>query len=196
MTDDISKGTAKGLIDYLESLIDRGRAPKGSVRLLITATKTILGKTEGEENWTQTKVLEVDTEDVIDRFKNLTLGSYREESYATYQSRLSRAINWYRTFLANPGWVPKTRGQGGQKETAKKGSNSVNPRTDSRSSAVALAGPGVKDDVPPILPELDTITYPFPLKNGGIARIALPNGIDLSDVDRMSAFLRALVVTD
>lgn len=192
MTDEISKGTAQGLMDYLESLIDKGRAPKGSVRLLITAVKAILTKTEGEDAWPKVKILELDTEDTMSRFKNLTLGSYREESYITYQSRFSKAIDWYQTFLANPGWVPKTRERSNkisqQQPSTKRVEKNINVNKQSHAES------NESGDVLSVVGPANVIAYPFPLKNGKIAQMLLPEGIESSDVDRMTAFLKALVI--
>lgn len=44
-------------------------------------------------------------------------------------------------------------------------------------------------------PKLDAIAYPFPLANGETARIYMPKGITKADVDRLSIFLEALVIS-
>jgi len=98
--------TAKGLIDYLDSLVDKGRLRAGVVAPLKTALIKVLEKTEGD-NWGKVDVIKLDVADAIARFKNLTLGVYTDASYRAYELRTMRTIKWYENFLANPGWFPK-----------------------------------------------------------------------------------------
>src|ERR1700738_715393 len=106
MTDHIGSGTAQGVIDYLDSLVEKGRSRPSVINPLKTAVTKVLQATESEESWGAIDVTSLDISDVISRFKNKTLSQYTAASYDAYQSRMVRAIGWYKNFLANPGWVP------------------------------------------------------------------------------------------
>jgi hypothetical protein len=40
------------------------------------------------------------------------------------------------------------------------------------------------------------VAYPFPLRSGEIARLHLPPRLDADDAERLTAFIRALVVQE
>src|SRR5882672_3109155 len=106
MTENIGNGTAQGAVDFLNSLVEKGRSRVGVIAPLKGALTKILEKTEGED-WESVDVTKLDVDDALARFKNLTLGTYTDASYRAYELRAKRAIDWYKHFLANPGWFPK-----------------------------------------------------------------------------------------
>jgi hypothetical protein len=191
MTDQIGSGTAQGVIDYLDSLVEKGRSRPGVVNPLKTAITKVLQTTEGETSWRTVDVTALGIDDVINRFKNKTLSQYTPASYDAYQSRMVRAIGWYKNFLANPGWTPaQNTTRNGNSTTAGKKSTSV---SENNKTSVLNA-----NDTPytsrPIVQGLDSIPYPFPLENGKLARFYVPTGMTRSDVDRIAGFLHALVI--
>jgi hypothetical protein len=189
MTDNIGSGTAQGVIDYLDSLVEKGRSRSGVVIPLKTAVTKVLQTTEGGASWGAVDVTTLDISDVMSRFKNKTLSQYTPASYDAYQSRMVRAIGWYKNFLANPGWVPaQSMARNGSSTTSKKPTGMPElGRTPvlSANDAPAAAQP---------VQELDSIPYPFPLENGKLARFYVPSGMTKSDVDRIAGFLNALVI--
>lgn len=195
MSEQIGSGTAQGVIDYLDSLVDKGRSRSGVVNPLKTAITKVLEVTEGEKNWVATDVTNLDIEDVMVRFKNKTLSKYTEASYDAYQSRITRVIGWYKKFLANPGWVPK---ENARISKAENGNNSKKAKP--RSGATTDTGDATHEDdsqtrhVQQEAPKLDVIAYPFPLANGEIARVYMPKGVTKADVQRLAVFLDALVI--
>lgn len=192
MTEQIGSGTARGAIDYLDSLVSKGRSRPGVVNPLKTALTKVLETTEGEVSWGTTDVTTLDIDDVMSRFKNKTLSKYTAASYGAYQSRIARAVNWYKNFLANPGWAPKENTRtlktenGSSKQSKAAGNNSYETTIRNRDQSrpvVALESP-----------KLDAIAYPFPLANGETARVYMPKGVTKADVQRLSIFLEALVI--
>lgn len=199
MTENLGNGTAKGLIDYLDSLVEKGRSRSGVVTPLKTAITKVLEKTEGDD-WEKVDVTKLDVDDAISRFKNLTLTTYTDASYRAYELRTKRAIKWYENFLENPGWYPKEsmrtprvdNGSSKLAQTAEKtqGASKKSGKTDETS--MSLDAPGSHSSAP----KIDAVAYPFPLANGEMARIFLPKGITTADVKRMSVYLEALVITE
>lgn len=194
MTDQIGSGTAQGVIDYLDSLVDKGRSRPGVVTPLKIALTKVLEATEGEDNWGATDITSLDIDDAMIRFKNKTLSKYTAASYAAYQSRVTRAVNWYKNFLANPGWVPKENarssklGDGGAEKNTK-------PMSSKRSSQLtATIAPDHSQNPVQEAVKIDVVSYPFPLANGEIARVYMPKGVTKADVKRLAAFLDALVI--
>jgi len=189
MTDHIGSGTAKGVIDYLDSLVEKGRSRPGVVNPLKTAVTKVLQTTEGEASWGAVDVTALEVSDVISRFKNKTLSQYTAASYDAYQSRMVRAIGWYKNFLANPGWVPtQNASRSSASQDIKKQANASEQR---KAPTATKGGLSVIQQGPQ---EIDSIPYPFPLENGKLARFYVPTGMTKSDVDRIAGFLNALVI--
>lgn len=199
MTENLGSGTAKGLVDYLDSLVEKGRSRPGVVTPLKTALTKVLEKTEGED-WEKVDVIKLDVEDAISRFKNLTLTTYTDASYRAYELRTKRAIKWYENFLANPGWYPKESGRAVKTEASPtKIGKSVQGKSEQISSKKnsesekAIVTEAVRESV---VPKIDAIAYPFPLANGETARVYMPKGVTKQDIKRLSAFLDALVIEE
>lgn len=199
MADNLGSGTAAGLVEYLDSLVAKGRSRDGVVTPLKTAIVKVLEKTESE-NWGAVDVTHIDVEDVMARFKNFTMGDYTDASYRAYELRIKRAINWYKNFLSNPGWYPKER-----QRAPRASSDGKTPNSDSsklrrgEKKGSGVSGATGKDSIRSEeqerdTPIIDAIAYPFPLVNGKTARIYMPRGVTKSDVQRLATFLEALVI--
>lgn len=200
MTQDIGSGTAQGVVDYLDSLVGKGRARVGVVTPLKTALTKVLEKTEGDK-WRSIDVTKLDVDDAVLRFKNLTLGTYTDASYRAYELRVKRAIKWYEQFLENPGWYPKestpTKTNGKNSEVSKSQSSVPASRAqdDSETHEIdPVDEPQERSRRGQVDDELPTMSYPFPLQSGETARIYMPMSVTKADVRRLSAFLEALVI--
>lgn len=192
MTDQIGSGTAQGVIDYLDSLVEKGRSRPGVVNPLKTAITKVLRTTEGEESWRAVDITTLNVDDTMSRFKNKTLSKYTAASYGAYQSRMTRAIGWYKSFLTNPGWVPSQNSSGRTSSSSTKKQSKITPlvRTDSETSTEIPSSTPQQT----VIQEIDAIPYPFPLENGKIARFYVPTGMTKTDVERITGFLGALVI--
>lgn len=201
MTENIGNGSAQGVVDFLNSLVDKGRSRAGVVAPLKIALVKILEKTEGE-NWQRVDVTKLDVDDAVNRFKNLTLGVYTDASYRAYELRAKRAIAWYKQFLANPGWYPKESARAVIAETKKQIASTTdrltNPETGikitSNASGADNGNHTPHNEISHQLPKTEPISYPFPLQSGDMARIYMPKSVTKRDIVRLSAFLDALVI--
>lgn len=196
MTEHIGSGTAQGLIDYLDSLVAKGRSRQGIVAPLKTALTKVLEKTEGE-GWRNIDVSSLDIPDTIQRFKNFTLGSYSDGSYRTYELRIQKAITWYKTFLDNPGWSPPQTPRSDtiqKKKESNVDTTKANTKHEAYDKAPSLEQPSHATQTTATSTQLDAIAYPFPLQNGDVARLYIPKSVTRSDIKRLAIFLDALVI--
>jgi hypothetical protein len=138
--------------------------------------------------WPETKISSIDLDDYIARFANLTNGKYGTSSISVYKSRMARAMDWYTKFLNEPGWMPqiKTRVQtGSKKQKPPEAIHEPAPQTDS---------PGIEIVQRPAQIINNALLYPFPLENGEVAQISLPREISQHDAERLSNFIKTLVI--
>lgn len=195
MSESMGSNTASGLIDYLDSLVSKGRSRPGIVSPLKTAVTKVLEKTEGER-WTAVDMTKIELDDVMARFKNLTMGDYNEASYQAYEARVKRALGWYMNFLENPGWFPKERQR--TREANNKGSQSDKridgQEHDMKNRSVGVTTRSISVASSTEATKSDEIAYPFPLANGETARIFMPKGVTKADIKRLAVFLEALVI--
>jgi len=187
----IAKGTAAGLVEYLDVLVEKGKASNGAIQPLKTAFIKVMAQVDGVK-WGEVMVDGVDVDEYINRFSNLTLGKYTQKSITVYKSRMARVVGWYRKFTSqsSPGWMPQL------------GTRTVKPVPVSKSgqgdesltelpSEVTVA----PSDVATQQSDPKLIDYPFPLSGGLVARISLPLELTAEDADRVSRFVQTLVVS-
>ena len=101
-------GKAENVLEYLDNLVEKGKATAGTVRPLKTAFAKVLQIVDGE-NWHTTDVKSMDVGDYMARFANLTMGKYSSGSLIEYKSRVNKVTAWYINFLNNPGWAPSVQ---------------------------------------------------------------------------------------
>src|SRR4051812_9075112 len=99
-------GKAENLLEYLDNLVEKGKATAGAIKPLRTTFSVVLKAVVGEEKWQSVDVKEIDVEDYMSRFANLTMGKYSSGSLVEYKSRVNKVIGWYINFLDKPGWAP------------------------------------------------------------------------------------------
>ncbi len=190
MSNQIGSGTAAGLIEFLDQLIEKGRGTTGSITPLKITVKKILAAVDGEDKWAQVKIGDIDIEDYLTRFKNKTIGIYSEGSYITYKSRLNKAKEWYTNFLLNPGWAPTKKN-----ESPVKKKNIDVPSKVIESSTTNTLNSINNDNVPQIKStSSDLITYPFPLRAGKIVHLYLPIDLTLAEAKRLGRYLETLSI--
>jgi hypothetical protein len=191
-----SNGTAGDLLAYLDSLTRTTEAPGPSV--LRSAARQVFLIVDGDE-FSDLDVTALNVDEYLQRFEDRARAEnrYAPRSLEAYRSRFRRAVDLYRNHLADPSWEPPLlerrarapvapTGSGGESRLdrdAPTGRTRTRTRTRSRPSA-----PG--DSTVPFA------TYPFQLKSGEIARLYLPPRLDAGDAERLTAFIRALVVQE
>lgn len=199
----IGSGQAGGVIEYLDSLVSKGRATTGAVAPLKTAFSKVLETVDGE-SWEEVDVRSLDIDDYLTRFQNLTLGKYNEASYRAYRLRTQKAAEWYKNFLTQPGWTPtfgkQTKKASDKKHTATKTrtssaveSKEARQPAENSPAQAAEAGDRTHQNELRSSHTNGLIAYPFPLSDGKLATLYLPTALKSVDAQRLSAYLQALV---
>lgn len=185
MSEQVGNRKISGLMSYLDSLVEKGRARSSVVTPLKTAIRQIFETVE-KDNWENIDISTINLDDYIARFKNLALDRYNADSYNTYKARANRAITWYTNFLQNPGWTPTLRKSpiSTNSKTTKKDVTPQNNPLSSPNSLQTISTP----------PKAELISYPFPMSNGTLASLYLPKNISQEDATRLSKFILTLVV--
>lgn len=191
-TKNIGLGNAAGLVEYLDTIIEKGRATSGAIIPLKTAFRQVMEAVDGKD-WTQKQVTDIDVEDYLTRFGNLTRGRYSDGSLVTYKSRVNKAVGWYLKFMEQPGWMPSvpTRAPRGASNGPKPAPKDQTPTTPSLTVKEQAKNPQGGDAT---IPPGDLMTYPFPLSNGQMATLKLPFALEESDAKRLERFIDSLVL--
>ncbi|MCL2001826.1 hypothetical protein FWG76_00265 [Candidatus Saccharibacteria bacterium] len=185
----IGNGKLGGLVTYLDMLKEKGRVPAGVATSLKTAVSKVFQATDGD-GWQEVDARNLDLEDYMTRFQNLTMGQYNEGSYAAYRARAAKALGWYNTFLSSPGWspTPTSKKTSSEKKTGQKGKTNVARQT----IPAASNHVGTTTSVPGTA-ATKLVAFPFPLTTGELATLHLPTRLSRSDGYRLAKFLEALV---
>jgi hypothetical protein len=187
MESQIGSGTAKGLAEFLDQLVEKGRATSGSVTPLKTAVKQVLSAVDGA-NWQTTDVRSIDVSDYLVRFGNKTMGKYNADSLRTYKSRVNKAVNWYKHFLSQPGWIPPrpTQPQSSKPKPLDRADNSQQEADNEQERRVEP-----QRELPDKI-QSDLIAYPFPLRPGKIVSLYLPLDLTFTEAKRLGKYLESL----
>lgn len=181
----MNTGTIGGLIDYLDQLVDKGRATVGATRPLKIATTKVMETVEGS-GWKNVSTDGIDADDYISRFKNMTAdkGTYTTSSYDAYSYRLKRALSWYQNSLQTPGWVPsvgKSRGKAAveKPENSAANDNPKNVREVNKPKEIPMR-------------DGELINFSYLLRPDTVVNLYLPPQITGKDVQRLKKFLDTL----
>jgi hypothetical protein len=181
---DIGSGNARGLMAFMDFMVAKGYGTSGAIEPWKSAAKQVFSTVEGE-GFEEADVRTFDIDEYMSRFENMSLGKYSAESLRAYRSRFRKAVEAYRSYLADPNWKPtmrRSRNSGGEGSSTK-----ATPKP-------AAKGPAAVPRTPDAAPtEGSLITYPFPLKSGQMAQLHLPTQLDREDAERLTHFIRALV---
>lgn len=178
----INTGTADGLLEFCDYLIEKGYGGASAVNALKSAAKQVFQRVDGDD-FGGLDVVNLDVEDYANRFEVKARADYKQESLATYRKRFLRAVEYYKAFLSD-GSVPQLRATGTRSKP-------------SSGAAVSKAKVAASAAAPPSAPEpsddgLRLIDYPFPLRTGQLAYLRLPKRLEKADAQRIGAFVNTL----
>jgi hypothetical protein len=201
MTKQATKGTARELLDFLDTLVQNGQSREGVVRPLRIAITKVLEASD-VTGWLLTDVISLDVDAAVERFKRKTHNAYNPTTYQAYLSRIKRAISWYKASLED---VESSTA----KPHAKPYQSKINiPSSRTPWSFVQHMAPTAsyvyQSDVTTVheapvkesAKSEDTVMYPFPMQNGTMGRLHLPKAITRSDAKRLAQFIDALAVEE
>jgi hypothetical protein len=187
MSNQIAAGTAEGLMEYCDYLIDKGYAGASAVNPWKSAAKQVFATVEDGEDYGSLDVKNLDLDEYMGRFETKARGKLKQESVVAYRQRVRKALDSYRDYLDNPnGWRPPTMRQGPKRTSADQATtskaNGNSKPTNGNGNGHAAEGNGS-----------NLIDYPFPLQSGQIAHVRLPAKLEKGDAERLATFVRTLV---
>jgi hypothetical protein len=175
-------GRAKGLLEFLEYVGDKGLLARQTARSYRSACSMVLA-IDGQ-GWEETDVRDLDVGHQIERFIRVGGSSAKPATLAIYEQRVRSAIDLYREFLDSP---VTFRGRTGKRPAAPRREvpeqRPQRPATPSSEAARLLSTESAT-----------LVTYPFPLRTGAMAYLQLPRDLHRSDVKRLCGFLENLAI--
>ena len=192
----ISAGTATGLFQFLDYLVDKGYAPPNSVAPWRVATRKVLEGVDGAD-YGGTLILDLDVDEYMGRFVNKKRHEYKADSLAAYRTRFTRAVEAYRDYLTQGNdWKPPTF-KGSRPRPAVSGTtgeaDAGSASSGNTGTTVTIKPATERDTALPIAATPSTLLdYPFPLSTGDLAHLRLPRGLTARDAERIGAFVKTL----
>jgi hypothetical protein len=189
----IASGTAEGLIEFLDTLVKKGRATQGAITPIRTAVIKVLEAVDGP-SWKTSSVDSIDIDEYMQRFANLTKGTYTPKSVSVYKSQLTRAVGWYLKFMSpsDAGWMPIITPRAPRKSSTPQPVQGEVEKPVSSGQQVEILPPEVLH--PRAVTATNLINYPFPLRDGQVATLSLPSPMHRSDAERIARFVETLVI--
>jgi hypothetical protein len=182
---DIAGGNARGLLAFMDFMIDKGYGSSGAISPWKSAAKQVFSTVEGED-FEGLDVRTFDIDEYMERFQNRSIGKYSAESLRAYRQRFRKAVEAYRSYLADPNWRPALRRTPRPKKAEEQPTE--------RSKPLGVVAKNPEAPLSAASPSAALIAYPFPLENGQMAQLHLPaQGLDRADAERLTHFIRALV---
>jgi hypothetical protein len=188
----IQSGTAEGLLQFLDYVVDKKYGTSSAVHPLKSAARQVFSMIEGDD-YGSVDVRELNLEEYLRRFATGARGNLKEESIRSYQRRFERAHEAYLDFVQT-GKTPAFR-DGPRASTAAR-KMAARHKTGSRKDSAEAPAPEAPS---PALgsgsgaPREPMIEYPFPLRSGQVAGFRLPVRLEKDDAERMATFIRSLV---
>lgn len=178
-TSDIQQGTGAGLLEFLSWMGDKGLMNPRTAGAYKSACTKVL---EIDADWLTTDVKALDVSAQIDRFARLNGPRYTPGSLMTYGQRFRSAVETYLDYLKSPAAF---RGKPVAPPKKAVDRRSQDPQRPDRPSSAE-----------PSRVHADLVTYPFPLRSGGMAYLQLPRELSGQEAKRLCAFVHSLAMDD
>lgn len=186
-------GKAKNVLEYLDNLIEKGKATSGAITPLKTAFTQVVRAVDGD-SWEGSDVKSIDVEDYMARFANLTMGRYSSDSLTVYKSRVNKVVNWYIQFLDRPGWTPDVKKRIRIPKARAAEQQKTMPVQMPATPSQTLSQPERPQSMPEIANAPGRILYPYPLTDGQLIHISLPVRLLRDDARRIAAFIESIAI--
>lgn len=175
--------TGKEFVEFWSWVVSKGLMKGNTARSLGAASRQVLGI---DDDWESRDVSAIDVDDTLRRFKNIRQKDFKPESLNAYERRFQQALslfleykrdpaNW--KFVGHEGSSRRARGSKGNSSSEEQGIHDFSEGTSG-------------DAIPPV----SLMEYPFPLREACIVKLRLPYDLKVSEVERLSAFMRALAI--
>jgi hypothetical protein len=186
------RGTGAALVAHWDWAAERGLMKKNTARSMKAAAKQVIAI---EPEWERLQVADMDVEDLLARFRNIT--HIRPESIRAYESRFRQAVTSYMTYLNSPTTYRAPQRPGKQGSSSATGEKRAGRNQAMRAAAEPPGGAGQKGSQHQDegQPRANLVTYPFPIRTGVLAELRLPVDLSVDEADRVATFVKALAMT-
>ena len=179
--------------EYLDTLVNRGNATLGAIAPLKTAFTKVMQTVEGD-GWENTDVKEIDVDDYVARFTNLTMGRYSNDSLVTYKSRMKKVVRWYLESSSSPSSTPKLYVSNHLSKVTVKPGSARKPKIVKAVSKPSASNVEAVQSMPVVAGAANRILYPYPLLDGQIVHVSLPARLTKRDARRIGAFIESIAI--
>jgi hypothetical protein len=168
--------TGRALVDHWSWAAEKGVMNKNTAAGLRAACGQVMSVVD---NWETADVKALDVEDTLVRFQNLKKKAFKPTVLETYKRRFRQAVASYLSYLDDPaGWKPRTIDRSAANDRGNGGDQPAESPRPSRHE----------------IPQAGLVEYPYPLRDGQIARLVLPRDLKMAEVKRLAAFMSTLAV--
>lgn len=171
----IDSGTVGGMMQYLYQLQSRYRSESSKIVPLRSAVRRVF-RSIYEQNWEDVAVRDIDLDNIMGCFRETSGNDFGPATFTAYQSRISRAINWYMHYLEDNDWSPF-----GDAEVELGALNRL------LNGSYHMGAVQARENA------AEMVQYPFPLSDGSMVTLQLPKCLSSVDADRLKTFISSLV---
>lgn len=180
------RGTGLAFVRHWDWVAEKGLMAPASARAIRAAVSQIL---KIDDNWESVDVRNLDVDSLFARFRNLS--KIAPGSLAAYESRFRSGLQSYLAYLDNPtSYQPKTRKAAPRDDRATPKSKGTPPVVS------PVATPGSTSPAPMTGSTTKLVVYPFPVRPDVFAELKLPADLTVDEALRLSAFLKAVALSE
>jgi hypothetical protein len=185
---DPNSGTGGGMLAFLDYVIRKNEMVEATAAALRTGCKKVL---EVEDNWQNLDLRNLDTDQMLVRFRNKYRAELRERSLYNYEQRFRQTVEMYFKWLDNdPSWRPAVRASRSANGAKKAAAMPVAASPSEGGSALPVEVPA--PTVAASAPGVSMVAYPLPIRPGVQGRLVLPEDLTKREAQRIGAFVSAL----
>ncbi|MCL5996135.1 MAG: hypothetical protein M1546_08770 [Chloroflexi bacterium] len=181
-------------MQFLDRASATGRIKPDMAGRLAAAVRKVL---EFDHDWEETDMSQVDVENVLARFRNLSALAYSPGSLIEYERRFKRAKAMFLEYVQDPShWKQNGQMAQNKKTTTKKQAG----KTKRKTVMLTTLTPPTQNEMAEMASVatnpagIQMIDYPFPLRDACIVRLRLPADLKTAEVERLTLFMRSVAV--
>jgi len=176
------EANGKSFVEHWKWAAKKGLMNGNTAATLQAAARQVLNV---EDKWEEIDISKLDVEVLLTRFQNIKGKKFTPNSLDTYKRRFRQARDLYLQYVADPSsWKPP---KGSDRQTSRKTPNNG----DSTPEPAASTSPKM---IIPTSTDAGMVDYPYPLREGKVARLRLPFDLKMIEVRRLTAFMSTLAV--
>jgi hypothetical protein len=175
--------TGRALVDHWQWAGSKGLMNTTTARLIRNACQQVLSAQEG---WEDLDIETLDADQTFRCFQNLSGRNLTPKSLKDYRRRFTQGVEMFLDYLRDPpNWKPTPerprRLEIADEKRAK--SESARPKFQAKPSQGSVPQNGE-----------NLMDYPFPIRAGVVARLALPGDLTATEARRLANFISSLAV--